>query len=442
MKPLTPLILALALTLSAHAAHAQAGAAREEGLTALRSGNYPAAVEALERHTRLSPTDQDALHALAEAYLMQNQLDLAQATLGAAHKVKPNQAQTRLLVGLLRFKQKDYDKAQAELAMVQKLKGENTTYYYYLAMLHVARNQKDLAQAALTQALAQKNLSDLDKASLWLLQWDLDPAKGEAALQVLKGLKLSGPLQERIATRQLEWLAATSQTQQIIDLYMDKLMESGKAPSPELATRTYSEMFKWLGRVADKTAYSSYLIEKMYAQYQMFADDAVTRQQLINEYKRTQQTEFLKALLQQDLLTSAALTPIERGQLMRELADVNLQLGEIDFAFNNYERAHQLNPGDLYALTRMGVLYMVAKRFSKAIESLDKVVQARPLDHEARLYLAWAHAFNRDAEKATRMLEALPAGSYPEQRAWLNTLLSYSKEQPMPELPKLLIPAR
>jgi Flp pilus assembly protein TadD len=439
----THTLLALALILSAGGtAIAQTGSAREEGLTALRGGNYPAAVEALERYTRLSPNDQEALHALAEAYLMQNQLDLAQATLGAAHKIKPNQAQTRLLVAILRFQQKDYDKAQAELATVQKLKGENATYYYYQAMVQIARNQRDLAQAALTQGLAQKNLTDLEKANLWLLQWDLDSSKGEAALTVLKGLKLSAAQQERIAARQLEWLAATNQTQQIIDLYMDKLMETGKTPSPELATRTYSDLFKWLGRVAEKSAYSSYLIEKMYAQYQAYGDDKVTRQQLVTEYKRTNQPEFLKALLQQDVLTSGALTPIERGQLMRDLADVNLQLGEIDFAFNNYERAYQLNPGDLYSLTRMGVLYMVAKRFSKAIEALDKVVQARPLDHEARLYLAWAHAFNREADKATRMLAALPAEAYPEQRAWLNTLLAYSKEQPMPELHKLLIPAR
>ena len=86
----------------------------QQGLTALEKRDFNSAIQQLEASLRLTPDNLTALQGLTEAYLAQNKLDLAEATLSAAHRLDRSHLRTHFLRGQLRFAQGDFVKARSE----------------------------------------------------------------------------------------------------------------------------------------------------------------------------------------------------------------------------------------------------------------------------------------------------------------------------------------
>lgn len=412
----------------------------EQGVQALKQGQYRQAVSALEAHTRLHPQDLTALQALAEAYLNLEQNALAEATLQVAHRLDRNAARTHLLMGQLRLQQKDFLRARSELRTVLYLKQESPQLYYLLALTARELQQPAELEAALSQGLALSPEKNQLRARLLLLRAEISPDP-EALLNELETYSLSPELRAAWQKQLFTHLVSSDQFPRLIDKAFESIEEAARMDNQQASTAAYAELLRWLGKSPNPDVDQAYLLRKMEKHYLAFPQDRVTRQQLIAQYERLNQPENLLALYRQELVSQAArLSPREQALLFRKIADVHLQMGYLQFAYDNYLRATDKDPSDVHSRLRLGVIYITARDFREAQKTFDKLLQEQPLLYEARLYLAFAQAFSKEPEKAAQTQAALPAEFEPELQIWLKSLIANQKSENMGELWRLLLP--
>lgn len=412
----------------------------KQGLDALGQGRYSEAVTALEQHTRLQPEDMPALQGLAEAYLELGQKELAEATLKAAQAKDRNQARTHLLRGRLRYAQQDYDRARSELRTVIYLKQPSAELWYYLALTSEKLGDAATQAEALATGLAASDAPPAVRARLLLLQARLQPDKSDAALREALTLKnLPSNLETEILNQQAVLLLHSDRAKELIDRQFLRI-EAALA-DPAAATRLLSELETWLGQSENVDMDRVIYRNALEALQEKYPQDALLCQQLIQTYRRTNQYEKLLAFYQYELIQGGAkLSDSERAAALHRIADAYLKLNFLDLAYKNYESASKLDPRDLMAVKRMGVLYLVAKQPGESIKLFDRVRKEDPLDHENLLFLSLAMALKKQDGDARQLLAGVPAGLRPEVRARIEALLVSEQRAVEDGLWKILIP--
>jgi thioredoxin-like negative regulator of GroEL len=411
-----------------------------QGLTAFQQQQYPQAVSALEPYTRLNPKDLNALQTLSEAYLHLNQLELAEVTLNAAHGLERNHARTHFLRGQLRLLQQDYLRARSEFRSLLFLKQESKELYLYLAKTALALKNSEETQDYLKKGLDLKPDQPDQQAKLLLFMAETAPNAREIYSQI-EALPLSAEMQKEVQKMFFGYLVQAGEFREIVDRSFDPILAAAKAKDRNLSTALYAELLRWLGKSSNPDVDQAYVLNRMENLYGQFPDDVVTRQQLISHYHRHDQPEKLLAMYRQELISQGSeLAPKEQALLFRKIADLHLQMGYMQFAYDNYLRASDKDPTDIHSRLRLGIIFITAKDYREASRNFEKILKEQPLLHEARLYQAFAEAFNQEPDKAKQILEGLPSSFEPELQGWLRSLIANPKIEPVNEIWKRLLP--
>lgn len=411
-----------------------------QGLTAFQQQQYPQAVSALEPYTRLNPKDLNALQTLSEAYLHLNQLELAEVTLNAAHSLERNHARTHFLRGQLRLLQQDYLRARSEFRSLLFLKQESKELYLYLAKTALALKNSEETQDYLKKGLDLKPDQPDQQAQLLLFMAETASSPREIYTQI-EALPLSAEMQKEVQKQFFGYLVQTGEFREIVDRSFDPILAAAKAKDRNLSTALYAELLRWLGKSSNADVDQAYVLKRMESLYEQFPEDLVTRQQLISHYQRHDQPEKLLAMYRQELLSQGSeLEAKEQASLFRKIADLHLQMGYMQFAYDNYLRASDKDPTDIHSRLRLGIIFITAKDYREASRNFEKILKEQPLLHEARLYQAFAEAFNQEPDKAKQILEGLPSSFEPELQGWLRSLIANPKIEPVNEIWKRLLP--
>lgn len=435
-KALLSLALLGATALPADAADANL---LTQGLEALSQHQYAQAVTRLEQYTRLQPEDLKALQGLARAYLELNQAELADATLNAAQALDRSSAQTHLLRGRLRLMQQDYLRARSEFRTVIYLQATDAELWYYLSQVYQQLGETAEADAAVAKGL-ESAAGDADiQARLLLLQAKQQPDQTEALLNKALALsELSPELRSELKDRLASLMIDTGRLEELIQSQMQLL--EGALASKTQAQRILSQTETWLGQSKQADADWDFYLKQLEDLNERHPDPLL-HQQLVRLYQRQGLYERLQALYQSDLIDGAGkLSETELAAAYHRLADVFLKQGFLDFAFNNYERATNLNTHDLEGLKRMGVIYMVAQKPNDAIKMFERVQQELPQDRENLMFLSLAHALMYHDDDARRLLNLVPASTRPDIRSRVEALLASPERQADMRLWQLLIP--
>jgi tetratricopeptide (TPR) repeat protein len=432
MKYTLPTVLCLLSCLNTPVL-AQTPSLFEQGGSAFERQQYAEAASALEAHTRLNPKDLPALQLLARTYLALSRLALAEVVLKAALECDYNHPQTHELIGLLRFEQKDYLRARSEFRTLLYLKQPQATTF--LNLLKTAAALQNTAEAVEAFRAGQQ-IATPDRRPSLLLEYLLfqlnrpeaerDPDYPVATLMAeLEPLPLPAEQQKIFETVLFSHWASDNQFRKVTDKFFVRLEQAAGQQDVRQATALYADLLRWLGKSLNPDLDYTYMIQRMERLYQQYPNDVVTRQQLIAQYQRLDQPESLLALYRQELISrGATLGAREQAQLFRLIADQHLRMGYLQFAYDNYLRASDKDPQDLYSRLRTGVIYLAARDFREALKTFDKLLQQQPLLHEARLYRGFAQAWNKEPEKATQTLSALAADFEPELQALLRRLIA------------------
>ncbi|PIQ23710.1 hypothetical protein COW36_20220 [bacterium (Candidatus Blackallbacteria) CG17_big_fil_post_rev_8_21_14_2_50_48_46] len=412
----------------------------DKAQNAFSRGAYQDAIGSLESFLRLNPKDLKALQLLAESYLKRNEIQLAEATLESALPLERNHERTHFLFGQLRLQQKEYLKARSEFRSLIYLNKANQAVYLHLAQTAQALGEQTELAEALTKGLELSKEKTEDRARLLLFQAKLN-SEPEKALLELSDYILGPELKKEVQQEKFRWLAEQNQFRKIIDISFESLSEAAKDQNTTLATAVYADLLRWLGKSQNPDLDQTYLLQQMEKLHSLYPNDTITRQQLISHYQRLKQPENLLALYREELISKGAdLDPLEQAQLFRNIADLHLQMGYLQFAYDNYLRAIDKVPADFHSRLRVGVIYLTAKDYKEAIKTFEKILVEQPVLYEARLYLAFAQAFNQEPEKAKQSLAAVPENFEPNLQVWLKSLIAYQNTESMTDIWKQLLP--
>lgn len=411
----------------------------DQGLKALAQGQYKEAVSKLEQYTRLQPEDRAALQALAQGYLELKQFELADATLNTAQGLDRSDPRTHFLRGRLRLAQQDYLRARSEFRTVLYFKAQTGELWYYLAQTYQALGDSAAAADALSQGLSAADTPPDTQARLLLLQASQEPKNSQDLIEKALAIKgLSPAMQADLTARQADLMIAGGDLQTLI-LRQLKLLEKSLG-SEEQAQRVMAQTESWLGKSKHaKQDWEFYL--KQLEGLNEKKPTPLLRRQLIRLYHRQGLYENLQTLYQLDLLENGSkMSEKELAAAYHRLADVFLKEGFLDFAFNNYEHASNLDAHDTEALKRMGVLYMVAEKPNDSIKLFEKARQELPQDRENLLFMSMAQALLYHDDEARQLLGMVPADFRPELRARIETILLAEERKVDMRFWQLLIP--
>lgn len=401
----------------------------QESMQHLEKGEYPQAVEKLERLTRLNPKDKAALQALGQAYLMQKQLALAEASLKMAREQNRDDAQTHYWLGILRYQQGDYDKSLSELRTVLYLKHSTPAVYEALARTQRALKLSDEANASIKLGLELPGIQSAQKAGLlFLMAEQSTPKEALTYCDDILALKPPMALKQQVWQLQVETYLKLKDAESVIQHYFTQLEDLVPQKKPELMTQTYAELWRTLARFSQASDYNAFLGVKMDRFYEKHPEEPITRQQLIGFYRKNKELEKVLALYQMDLLSAK---PNQRLELIRNIADLHLELNNLQFAYDNYQRVLEVVPEDIHALNRIGLILLGNRDYPEAIKSFDKALKEKPTHDQTRFLLAFAYALNKEATKAEQQLDAMRQKPKAAQESLklLRMLLDYQLEK-------------
>lgn len=441
-KPLliSTLCLGLLSPLSSVAAENESTPALiEKGIESLHKRQLDDAVQNLEAGLRLAPEHLPALQALAEAYLLQQKLELAEATLKAAHKLDRSHVRTHYLRGRLRFAQHDYLRARSEFRVPLYFKQQSPE-----TLLWLARTESELQNTAAAQEAVQKAFALDPKAQVYaallLLQAQLEPDRADVFFQQAFELKnLDGESQKELRAAYADYLRQQGRIEELLHSLAQRLSEAVQSKQEELILERLGELSEsaYLSESSDKErALFLRHLEKIYEQ----TGHPLIKQTLIREMIKAENFENLLAFYRYEQISRAPQNNREWAELYHRTADVHLKLGYLQFAFDNYEKAVELNERDFVALRRMGVIYLSAGDPGEALKHFKQVLDITPLDRKTRAFSALALAYLQRKAEAQRILADLPAQQFTELRTRVEAVLASGQRQPNKDLWRALIP--
>lgn len=414
----------------------------QQGLKLLHSGHYAEAATQLEAYNRLQADDLPGLTSLAEAYLSLKKTELAAVTLAAAQKLDRNDPQVHLLKGRLELLQGHPEKARAHFRTLIYLKVANAESQYWLAQAESQLGHSEAALTALQEAFKDREQAPATTARLLLLQAQLEPEQREKALKT--ALELKGLSPELKAEVQATWASeaiAQGNVRELVDDKMKQLLVQVDQLSEDEIVAALNQMQVWISRSDDaavETRHFTALLDKARDQHPA---NAVLRRELIRNYLRQGLYEYLSALYQWEMISySKFWSEQERAAGFHRLADVELRLGGAQMAFENYQRAVELDETDLQARQRMGVIYLSAGDTKSALKEFEAVLQRDPLDRKSRAFYALALAYDGQKDRAKEVLSQFPADALPDLRSRIEAVLVLPSAKPAQTLWHELIP--
>ncbi len=140
------------------------------------AGDHKAAIEKLKLAIAEFPGYADAYNELGVQYMRLNELDLADAALVEAVKIKPDAFEPTLNRGITLFRLKRYSEAETVLRSAVKIKPSSAVPHYYLGRALTILERFDEAESELNAALSagegQMNEAHRMLANLYLAKGD------------------------------------------------------------------------------------------------------------------------------------------------------------------------------------------------------------------------------------------------------------------------------
>lgn len=118
----------------------------QKGITAARKGDAKAAVESLSAAVAAYPNFPIALSDLGTQYMALKEYDKAGETYEALLKIKPDEVNAHLNMGIVDFNRKKLDEAESHLRKALELKSAGPTAHYYLGLTLVSAKKFEEAQ--------------------------------------------------------------------------------------------------------------------------------------------------------------------------------------------------------------------------------------------------------------------------------------------------------
>lgn len=423
-------------------AAAQEASLYEQGLSALKQGQYAEALTAFEAQARLTPEDLPTLQSLAETYLATDKLAVAEATLKAAHKLDRNAPRTHLLLGQLHFVRGDYEKAYSHYRVLEYLKQADGALYYAQARTLHKWGKPEEARAALQQGLNNRGLDADTQARLLLLQAELEPDTAEASLQAALALEgLSAPRRAEVVQARSAYYLSKGEVRPLLEQQLQQLDALLAAGDQSNLPSVLQQPESWIAQADNPDLERMFYLTQLERRYEKYPDVALLRQQIVLQFLRRERYEDLLAMYRQELLQkSRSWSDRETSAAFQRMADLHLKMGYLQFAFDNYERASEKNPRNELALQRMGIIHLAAGSPPEAIKLFRKVLELNPVALETRLLLALALAYDRKDEPARSILDQAPASEYPALRGQIQAVLAMPQRQPDKDIWRRLIP--
>jgi tetratricopeptide (TPR) repeat protein len=140
-----------------HADHLGASTYIEKGWSLISLGDYPGAIQSLEKALALSPGAVQAQSLLGWAQMLYEQYDEALATFSKVLMVEPANALARINVGYICLKKRIFGEAIEHLSKAIRLDNDRkaTLYaHYYLGLVYLEREMYEDAQTFFRKTLA------------------------------------------------------------------------------------------------------------------------------------------------------------------------------------------------------------------------------------------------------------------------------------------------
>jgi tetratricopeptide (TPR) repeat protein len=140
-----------------HADHLGASTYIEKGWSLISLGDYPGAIQALDRALALSPDDAQALSLLGWAQMLSEAYDEALGTFSRVLMREPANALARINVGYICLKKGIFGEAIEHLSRAIRLDNDRkaTLYaHYYLGLVYQEREMYEDAEGFFRKALA------------------------------------------------------------------------------------------------------------------------------------------------------------------------------------------------------------------------------------------------------------------------------------------------
>lgn len=156
----------------------------KHAISALKSGNLPAAQKELDQAYKLAPSSPDLNFLLGYLYYARNDFEKASAFLSTASTLNPNNAPALTLLGRMHLQRKDYPAARSALERAVLADAENWLPHDLLADTYLREKDYDRARDEANVAIA-KGRNVASPAQLVLGQALLGLGRDEEAVQTL-----------------------------------------------------------------------------------------------------------------------------------------------------------------------------------------------------------------------------------------------------------------
>ncbi len=349
------------------------------------------AAAAYRRALALEPENLDAQRGLANALLMDGQLDEAMKSLQAVLAVEPQDVQSQVHVSEVQRRQGHYPEALATLEKAKKLAPDNPELSYNEALLYDSLGQYGQATATLEKLLAASvhadgNYSEQEKGNRYLFLDRLGtiykeagkPAEAVAAYKQI--VTLGGDFTVRGYQGEVDTLREAHQFKEATAIGA----EAAKAfPKDKNVQLMYAQQMTDTGRTDEGLA----LARKQLTGGTEDRDVHLALASILIRLRR-----FSEAASELDIAAASATRPEERRYvtfLRGEMYDRSKQYG---LAEAEFRKALATDPKDPTILNYLG--YMLADRGEKLPEALQMIKTAVELDPQNYAYLdslGWAY---------------------------------------------------
>jgi Flp pilus assembly protein TadD len=342
------------------------------------------AAAAYKRSLDMEPDNLDAQKGMANALLMDGQLDEAKKSLDIILAAEPQDVQSQVHLSEIQRRQGHYKEALATLEKAKTLAPDNAELSYNEALLYDALGDFPSATAGLDKLIAasthpEGNYSDQEKGNRYLFldreasvyREESKSAEAIAAYKLI--VALGGDFTIRGYQGEIDTYRETHQFKEATAV----AAEAAKAfPKDKNVQLMYAQQLTDTGKLDEGMKLAK-------AQLTGAADDRDVHLQLAVMYIRLRQ--FKEAGAELDIATTTAKRPEEKRYITFLRGELYDKSKQFDLAEVEFRKALAADPKDPAILNYLG--YMLADRGEKLPEALEMIKTAVELDPQNYAYL-------------------------------------------------------
>jgi tetratricopeptide (TPR) repeat protein len=376
------------------------------------NGETNQAVQELEEAYASAPDDPELAYMLALGYLRLKKVDLAERLFAKIVQARPI-ARTHVLLGRTYRDFGEYERAKVELRAALAMDPRVPHAHFYLGLILMSQPMSDL-EAAIAEFQAEVKRAPRDPAANLELGVALvDAQRPEDALAALETALSSGPPQTFTLYYIGRCQSALDRPEEAVRT-LQRALEL--APQQDTPDRLLRLIHGQLGAVLRKLGRGEEATRHMAEAKRLWDKETDTTKKLQDRDAAARPDPDLMdtALLAEDSPFSA-LAPAQRDELRKrvkaELARAYLNLGVMQAqaerfprAVEHLERAVEADPDFPRVQYSLGVAYFNARQYDKAVDPLSRALQESPPDSGLRQMLATSLINSGAYERAVELL--------------------------------------